>query len=63
MFVILLQEVIVGLEEKFIYSSYLYYHLDISPITDCEIEDKMQFLREVAKRVGVDLDKELNKNV
>jgi len=30
---------------------------------DCEIEDKMQFLREVAKRVGVDLDKELIKNV
>jgi hypothetical protein len=28
---------------------------------DCELEDKMNFLREVARRVGVDLDAQLAK--
>jgi hypothetical protein len=28
---------------------------------DCELEDKMSFLREVARRVGVDLDAQLAK--
>lgn len=28
---------------------------------DCEVEDKMKFLKEVAKLVGIDLDEILNK--
>lgn len=29
---------------------------------DCEIDDKMKFLRQVAKSVGIDLDEVLKKN-